>query len=242
MLRKTIGVIGELLITFGVVALLYVVYTLWFTNAVADANANALRDRFELLVDMQEHPENYSLRPAPAVPVEPEPEAEPTEPTKPSFTKVDPFGLVYIPRLEKDVWAEPLVSGVYYRALASGVGHYPTTEWPGEVGNFAIAGHRATNGEPFAYFEKLKTGDRVYVQTLDGWFEYELKLDKKIQEDEVWVLNDVPAGTGFAPGSKLITLTTCDPRWNSYQRWVWWGELVATYPLDQIPDEVAEVG
>ena len=239
MLRKITGVIGELLITFGALALLYVAYTLWFTNAVAEASTDALRERFELLIDMQENPEEYDMWPEPVVPVEPE--VEPTEPAKPDFTKIDPFGLLYIPRLQDDVWAEPLVSGITYRALASGVGHYPTTELPGEVGNFAIAGHCATNGEPFAYFERLQAGDRVYVQTLDGWFEYELRLDKKVQEDEVWVLGDVPEGTGFESGSRLITLTTCDPRWNSYQRWAWWGELVATYPLEEIPAAVAEM-
>lgn len=235
MLRKITGVIGELLITFGAIALLYVAYTLWFTNAVANASSDALRERFELLVDMQENPEDYEMFPRPVVPEDP-------EVREPDFSKIDPFGLLYIPRLQDDVWAEPLVSGITYRALASGVGHYPTTELPGEVGNFAIAGHRATNGEPFAFFERLRAGDRVYVQTLDGWFEYELRLDKKIQEDEVWVLSDTPEGTGFEPGSRLITLTTCDPRWNSYQRWAWWGELVATYPLDEIPAAVAEVG
>lgn len=240
MLRKVIGVVGELLITFGAIALLYVVYTLWFTNAVSNANTQALRERFELLVDMQENPQDYQRWPAPVVPVESEEPID--EPKKPDFSKIDPFGLLYIPRLQADVWAEPLVSGISYRALASGVGHYPTTELPGEVGNFAIAGHRATNGEPFARFEKLQAGDRVFVQTLDGWFEYELRSDKKIQEDEVWVLSDSPAGQGFASGERLITLTTCDPRWNSTQRWAWWGVLVSTYPLEEVPADIAEVG
>ena len=233
--RKVLGVVGELLITFGLIALLYVGYSLWFTNAISDLNARESAQRFLSRVEVAvAEPEQQQA------PTELEPQDE-TE-VAARFEPVEPFGLLYIPRLASDVWAEPLVSGIYYRALASGVGHYPTTELPGEVGNFAIAGHRASNGEPFARFERLQAGDRVFVQTLDGWFEYELSKDMKIQEDEVWVLADSPDGQGFEPGAKLITLTTCDPRWNSYQRWAWWGVLVATYPLEETPAEILEVG
>lgn len=239
MLRKTSAVVGELLITFGVVILLYVVYSLWFTNSVAEATTRTLSEDF--LAQLETQQALPTATEAPALD-EPEESSEEPEAEVSTFIPIEPFALLFIPRLQADVWAEPLVSGISYRALASGVGHYPTTELPGEVGNFAIAGHRATNGEPFAYFEKLQAGDRVYVQSLEGWFEYELVRDKIIQEDEVWVLGDVPEGQGFEPGSRLITLTTCDPRWNSYQRWAWWGELVATYPLSDTPQEILERG
>lgn len=237
MLRKTAIILAELLATITVFSLLYLSHTLWFTNVLAETRSEALRERFEILLDMQENPDNFDMWPAPIVPVDPKPEFN-----EPDFSMIEPFGLLFIPQLHEDVWATPILSDVSGKSLASGVGHYPATDRPGEVGNFAIAGHRATNGEPFAYFERLQVGDRVYVQTLEGWFEYELKLDKKIQEDEIWVLGDVPAGAGFEPGARLITLTTCDPRWNSYQRWAWWGELVATYPLEVVPAALAEVG
>lgn len=231
MTRKLIGVLGELLLTLGSILLLYVAYSLWFSNTLVETQNQVAAERF-----LQSLPQNNHTTP---VITESPQEVELTEePEEASFNPVEPYGLLYIPRLKSDVWQEPLVEGIYYRALASGVGHYPTTEQPGEIGNFAIAGHRATNGEPFARFEKLQAGDRVYVQTAVGWFEYELVQDKIVQEDEVWVLADNPLDQGFAPGGRLITLTTCDPRWNSYQRWVWWGKLVAQYPLDQTPQEI----
>ena len=241
--KRVVAFVGELLLTVGILILLYLAYSLWFTNVAAQQATVVSADRFLEQVQAQI---DQAIEPSPEHVTSSEPAvtsphageaSTPTEPPAP-FVPVEPFALLYIPRLQSDVWAEPLVEGIYYRALASGVGHYPTTEMPGEVGNFAIAGHRATNGEPFARFERLEAGDKVYVQSLDGWFEYELVKDKIVQEDEVWVLADSPQGQGFAPGSKLITLTTCDPRWNSYQRWVWWGELVATYPLDEAPIEV----
>ena len=242
MLRKTSVVAGELLITFGVVILLYVGYSLWFTNSLAESTTRSISADF--LAEIEERKE---LPGSDQPPLADGPEtsgstSDSAVSHEDEFVTAKPFALLYIPRLETDVWAEPLVSGIGYRALASGVGHYPTTELPGEVGNFAIAGHRATNGQPFAYFERLQAGDRVFVQTFDGWFEYELVKDKIIQEDEVWVLGDSPEGQGFEPGSRLITLTTCDPRWNSYQRWAWWGELVAIYPLSDTPEQILERG
>jgi sortase A len=238
-LRKYASLVGELLITAGVVMLLYVAYTLWFTNSVSDATTSRLSQSFIEQIEKQRLEPAASQAPLVSEAEEPEPQPDEQQvAAAQSFQPLEPFALLYIPRLRNQVWAEPLVSGISYRALASGVGHYPSTELPGEVGNFAIAGHRATNGEPFAYFERLEVGDRVFVQTLEGWFEYELRSDKIIQETEVWVLDDNPEGQGFEPGSRLITLTTCDPRWNSYQRWAWWGELVASYPLTETPEEI----
>lgn len=230
MTKKWVGILGEVFITVGVVILSYVAYTLWFTNTVSDYQTSITAER---LVKQLDAGEPVLVDELPATEVEEQAKLEP-------FVPVDPFGLVYIPRLKNDVWAEPLVKGIYQRALASGIGYYPSTELPGEVGNFAIAGHRATNGEPFARFEKLQSGDQVFVRTSAGWFEYELKRDKVVQPDEVWVLADSPKDQGFEAGASLITLTTCDPRFNSYQRWVWWGELVATYPPEQTPAAIAE--
>ena len=110
------------------------------------------------------------------------------------------------------------VQSVGYRELSLGVGFYPGAALPGEAGNFAVAGHRATNGEPFARFERLEAGDLVYVQTSAGWFEYELRENKKISDRATWVLDAQPKGINLG-SSQIITLTTCDPRWNSVRRW-----------------------
>lgn len=225
------------MITAGALILLYLAYSLWFTNTVAQANTQTLSSEF--LAQVEKRLGDDSTTSDDVTTGIGESSTTAVEPTLGSRA-FEPIGLVYIPRLRSDVWAEPLVSGISFSALASGIGHYPSTELPGEIGNFAIAGHRASNGEPFAYFERLRSGDRVYVQTLERWYEYTLVKDRIIQQGEVWVLSDSPADQGFEPGARLITLTTCDPRWNSYQRWAWWGELSATYPLDSPPEEVAQ--
>jgi sortase A len=190
---------------------LFIAYQLWFTNQVSDSQASAISTEIREGLKAQ-----VFTSESPSIQVE----------VKGKPYTVSSIGLVYIPRLKSDVWATPIVVGVGGRELSLGVGYYPGAAMPGEIGNFAIAGHRATNGEPFARFERLKAGDRVFVQTAAGWFEYELLENKKIPDSATWVLDAQPKGLNL-DSNQLITLTTCDPRWNSTRRWAWWGVLVA---------------
>ena len=154
------------------------------------------------------------------------------------------FALLYIPRLREETWATPVLQGVGTDELNSGVGHYPLSAAPGEVGNFALAGHRATHGEPFAYFDQLRSNDQVIVRTNKLWFTYTLDRDRKIKPTETWVVNYPlkPPLNALITSEKLISLVTCDPRWGSARRWVWWGHLTqitrsrpAAITLDSAP-------
>ncbi len=211
--------------TASVLVFLYLVYNAWFTNVAASVRTDSLAEQIEKDFEvLAKSPLTIS---------------EPIRTAQVDSVAVDAIGLVYIPRLQSQVWGLPLVQGIDHRSLALGIGHYPSTKLPGEAGNFAIAGHRATNGEPFAYFERLQKGDSVFVRTATNWFEYQLVEDEIVQETETWVLADSPRGLNLEAGTALITLTTCDPRWNSYRRWAWWGVLVNTYAADQQPPEIA---
>jgi sortase A len=190
---------------------LFIAYQLWFTNQVSESQAVAISDE---LREGLKAPSFATESPVIEVKVSGQP-----------YT-VSSIGLVYIPRLKNDVWATPILVGVGHRELSLGVGYYPGAAMPGETGNFAIAGHRATNGEPFARFENLKAGDQVFIQTRAGWFEYRLLENKKIPDSATWVLDAQPKGIELG-STQLITLTTCDPRWNSTRRWAWWGVLVS---------------
>ena len=74
----------------------------------------------------------------------------------------------------------------------------------------------------------LKKGDRVYVETRDSWYVYRLERDQIVLPQDVWVIDPVPGQPGATPTESLITLTTCNPRWASYERWIWWGQLEDT--------------
>ena len=157
-------------------------------------------------------------------------------------TQSDAFALLYIPRLADHVWATPVLEGVESPELDSGVGHYVGTAFPGQQGNFAVAGHRATFGEPFAYFDHLKRGDRVYVRTMQQWFVYVLDKNLKVAPRDVWVIAPIPGRLGQqVQSSHLLSLVTCDPRWGSVRRWVWWGHLVAAHSRNELPLEVRHI-
>lgn len=155
--------------------------------------------------------------------------------TKPSAG----FAFLYIPRLRDSVWELPISQGIDSTQLETGTGHYPKSALPGESGNFAVAGHRSGNGEPFADFDRLQQGDRIVIETKDKWFVYVLDQDIEVKPDEVWVLDPNPAGLASTVGTdKLITLTTCTPRYGTTGRWIWWGHLVEELPKEEPPSDV----
>jgi sortase A len=204
---RLLALIGELAVLAGLVVSLQAVYQIWITNFESDQKALQVSE--QLIAEFSKDTKVQDVEPL-------------------TLSKEQDFGgfaLLYIPVLKEDVWALPILDDVTEDSLAKGAGHYPETAMPGEVGNFAIAAHRATYGEPFAYFERLTAGDKVIVQTAQGFYTYQLFADKKIQESEVWVISELPSGIVSEP-KPLITLTTCDPRWNSTQRWARWGELI----------------
>jgi sortase A len=213
--RRALSVLGELLITLGVVLALFLAYQLFWTNVSADGLADEARAQVQ---------ESWTTRPANVPPVQAPPPAQ-----------GEAFALAYVPRLRDSIWATPVVQGVTFQDLARGLGHYPSTAMPGEVGNFALAGHRATNGEPLRDVDRLQAGDLLVVETADQWFTYRLDRDQIVLPSDVWVLDPVPGDPGATPTQAVVTLTTCHPRWGSEQRWVWWGTLVEATGKDGPP-------
>jgi sortase A len=213
-------VLGELLITVGVLLLLFVAYQLLWTNVTAeraaDQVASQLQDSWGTPVPRDESGESD--------------EADPGDDTPEARPEIgNAFALMYIPRLSDKVWGMAVLESVELPDLARGIGHYPSSQLPGEKGNFAVAAHRATNGEPFRDIDRLEVGDTVIVETRDSWYEYTLRRDQIVSPQDTWVIDPVPGDPGATPTDRLITLTTCNPRWGSTTRWIWWGDLTARY-------------
>ena len=125
--------------------------------------------------------------------------------------------------------------------LAEGIGHYPGTAMPGQVGNFATAAHRATHGEPLRYVDQLQVGDNVYVQTQGYWYTYKLVRTQIVSPADTWSISPQPFDVPLA-SNRLLTLTTCNPRWASYERWIWWGTLSSKQPRTQGPPRMVVNG
>jgi sortase A len=149
--------------------------------------------------------------------------------------------LVRIPRFGDD-YVMPVFEGTGDGALSSGLGHFAGSAAPGRVGNYALAGHRVTHGEPLRDMPSLRPGDRVVVETRRHRFVYELDTDPNdlvVPFTDGWVVdpqpvNPDPSGVGPAPGhSRLVTLTTCSELFHTDDRMVAFGHLVSSRRVDR---------
>ncbi|MBO0844209.1 MAG: class E sortase [Nocardioides sp.] len=156
-----------------------------------------------------------------------------------SDVPVQALAVVRIPRFGPD-YAVPVLQGTSAAVLAAGFGHYPSTARPGQVGNFALAGHRVTHGEPLRNMPDLQVGDRVLVETRRRVFTYILDTGGEalvVPFTATWVLDPVPTNPdgGVEPpsrvaGQRLITLTTCSELFHTDNRLVAFGHLVSSRP------------
>jgi sortase A len=121
------------------------------------------------------------------------------------------FAVLYIPRFDKD-WKKPIIEDTGTTDLQKGIGHYTGAAEPGQPGNFALAGHQRTWGNPFNDFPLLRPRDPIYIDDGRDWYLYVLdRTPLRTLPTDVQVLDPVPPESGYrGPGSSL-TLTTCAP-------------------------------
>lgn len=149
----------------------------------------------------------------------------------------DAVALVRIPRFGDD-YVMPVLEGVGDANLAKGLAHFRGTAGPGQPGNYAIAGHRVTHGEPLRDMPKLEPGDDVVVETRKTTYTYKLDTDPEdliVGSHDVWVVSARPVnpdsnGVTAPRGSRLLTLTTCAELFHTDERMVVFGHLVGSRP------------
>jgi sortase A len=140
------------------------------------------------------------------------------------------IALLRIPAFGAD-YEIPILNGTDLSILSKGVGHYSSTAAPGQIGNFAIAGHRVTHGQPFAGLLDLKQGDEIIVETRDAVYTYVLDDSPRqltVKDTDTWVIDPVPGRPDAKPTQPLITLTTCQDLFQSSDRSVGFGHLANT--------------
>ncbi len=138
------------------------------------------------------------------------------------------FAKIRIPRFGND-YVRNIAEGTSVTKVLNtvGIGHYLGSQMPGEVGNFALAGHRAGNGGPMRLIDKFQAGDEVEVETASAKFTYRFIQSKIVKPEDTGVISGVPAGlTGAKSSGKYLTLTTCTPIYVNTERYVAWFELV----------------
>ena len=215
MIRRVVGWTGELLVTAGVVVLLFVAWQLWWTDVVAERQQDRIVD--SLVDDFARGGSGPSTV---------------TSDAYPDLGEAEAFAVIRIPRVGAD-YARPVIEGVERPVLALGVGHYEDTAGPGEVGNFAVAGHRTTYGRPFHDIDRLRDGDRVIVETKPRVFVYEITDREIVRPWQTEVIAPVPDEPGEKPTERLLTMTSCHPKYSATERYVTHARLVESIPRDE---------
>jgi len=221
-MASAVSVFGELLITAGLVLGLFVVYSLWWTNVVADRAANRQGERVR---------DNWAAAP------EKGPGALDTK---------NGIGFLHVPAMDN---GEVLVEkGTSSEILNDGVAGYYTDPVKSALpqddkkGNFTLAAHRDGHGAKFHNIDKLSKGDPIVFETKDNWYVYKVyAMLPETSKYNVSVLQPIPKESGRTKPGHYITLTTCTPVYTSRYRYVVWGELVRVQKVDSERTPPAEL-
>jgi sortase A len=230
---SVVGILGELLITAGVVVLLFLGWQLWLNDIIVGNEAN------HEAVEQTKEWDRAAPPPVEVVPGEP--------PVAVAPASGERFGSVLVPRFGAD----------YYRPIAEGVstktvlnkggqfGHYPSTQMPGAVGNFAIAAHRTTYGASLGPIADLRVGDHIFIETVEGWYQYEFRNLEYVRPSGVGVLDPVPQIAGTVPEDRILTMTSCNPKLSAAERIIAYAVFDRFFPRDPektacgAPEEIA---
>ncbi|SEN44161.1 class E sortase [Actinacidiphila rubida] len=212
-IAATISVIGEILITLGLILALFVVYSLWWTNVIADRHEKKAGQTVRQ--QWAQHPQI---------------------PAKGLDTK-DGIGFLHVPAMGKNY--EVLVKkGTSTKVLNEGVAGYYTkpvaSAMPWDpTGNFTMAAHRDGHGAKFHNIDKIHLGDAIVFESKDTWYVYKVyKVLDQTSKYNVHVTDQVPKESGKNQPGRYITLTTCTPVYTSRYRYIVWGELVRAQKVD----------
>jgi sortase A len=230
---SVIGVLGELLITAGALVLAFLGYQVWLGDVIVGGQLNG-----EAIEQSEEWSEGFEEVP----PVDAgDPVVSDDPPVTDAPADAQRFANLIIPRFGDDYY-RPIAEGVGTTAVLNkgNIGHYPTTELPGELGNFALASHRSSGGGNFHDLHELEVGDHIYVETPDGWYQYSFRNLEYVHPSGVGVLNPVPQVDGATATERFITLTTCNPFFSTAERIIAYGVYDEFYPrVDGVPAEIA---
>lgn len=215
---------GELLITFGLVLLLFCAYELWGTGLYTRHEQQQLQD-------------SLRGRWGPSLAARDAPRGDDSGPAEGTFRYPDvpvgkSFAVLWIPALGED-YHYAIVQGAGAEQLKKGPGHFlggGADAMPGQVGNFVVSGHRTTYLAPFKRVDRLLVGDAIIVETDDVWFTYRVRSKRVVAPTALEVAAPVPFHAGKKPAKRRITLTTCHPMYTARQRLIIFGELTRARP------------
>ncbi len=210
--------LGQTFITAGLVVLLFVVYELFITDLLTDQRQEELTQ--DLLQKWEDDPTLGPDLPGGGLA---------------SIPLGDGFARIRIPAFGAD-YVKVVIEGTDPDVLVQGPGHYVDSAMPGELGNFALAGHRVSKGSPFLDLDQLRPGDAIVIETEEFWFTYRVLGDPAtgsfdadpsgipgqqiVMPQDTQVVFPVPGldDPTAEPTAAYLTLTTCEPKFSARLR------------------------
>ncbi len=122
-------------------------------------------------------------------------------------------------KIDKINLYQPILQGASQENLSVSIASINTDVKPGQVGNYALAGHRShTYGRNFNRLAEIEIEDKIKI--FDGSQEYVYTVCEKflVKPEETWVLNSNKV-------DREITLITCNPMINPTGRLIIKGKI-----------------
>jgi sortase A len=241
-LARFTGVAGEVMVTIGALMALFLGWHLVWNDAIQGARQNE-----SAMNQAQQWKEPTPLE-SPEV-SEPTPDTLQTSDEPPPVTAApaagESFALLYVPRFGAD-YVRSIAEGVDLETVLNsrtvGVGRYPESNQLGDIGNFALAAHRNSFGAAFGEIGELRIGDRIFVEVPEGWYSYKFRNLEYVWATEVDVLNTFPRMKVDASDFRVITLTSCHPKFSEAERVIAYGVYEGWYPrAGGPPTEIAQI-
>ncbi|WP_399927264.1 class E sortase [Streptomyces kanamyceticus] len=216
-IATAVSVFGELLITAGLVLGLFVVYSLWWTNVVADREAHKQGEKVR---------DRWAGGPG-------------------SVDTRGGIGFLHVPAMGNgEILVKP---GTDSKLLNDGVAGYYKKPVKSALpedkkGNFTLAAHRDGHGAKFHKIDKIEKGDAIVYESRDKWYVYKVYATlPSTSKYNVKVLDPIPKESGAKKPGRYITLTTCTPVFTSNYRYVVWGKLERIEKVDNRRTPPAEL-
>ncbi|MBO3734135.1 class E sortase [Glycomyces niveus] len=216
-LRTTVRGLGETLITLGAIVLLYAGYEVFGVSEQINNEQETLSGDLDTIWDGTVEEEGVDGAPVPEL--------------------GDAFARMWAPDIRAESWT--LVEGTEPADIEYAPGRYLDGAYPGEQGNFTLAGHNVP--AIFSEIRSLEPGDKVVIETKENFYIYEVQEHEVVNETQIDITAPVPGEPGVEPGDEdyWLTLFTCHPRWDNYERYVVYSQLVDTIerdPAGDLPD------
>lgn len=134
-------------------------------------------------------------------------------------------------------WRQSVLHGISDNNLKKDLGYYPGSALPGAIGNFAVAGHRMTNEQPFRDLDKLNSGDPIVIQVGKKIYVYTVVGSKIAKPTDVREIYPVPGNPSAIATKAMLTLTTCHPKNSAKERLIVNAVLDSVYDLATAPEK-----